>query len=265
MVPGKGMLPSGASLIQWEEVSCIHPPCFPGIPTSSQPLRGQRGWLGGHDGFGPRTSGAVAAPLHPSVLPALEFGVPGGPRSHGELSVEPAPLHPSPPLVAPGTTVGSRGDDVRLLPGLARLAPGWAAVRSWPLAQPLGRQPGWGGQRWVLSSFPPSIFPPLVFLGQGRERDNGFACVACVPGSSTPIVTLREVPHPPCSIPSRCPLPCQDGGSGTSPSAWCHELCQALAGTPWLGCPGRVRCLSGGCRLCRNPAAFVGGLTPDLA
>lgn len=107
------------------------------------------------------------------------------------LGAPPAPLHPSPPLVTLGSTIGSPGHDARLLPGLAWLAPGWAAARSWPLVRPLGRRPGWGGQRWVLSSFP-SLFPPLgffsffFFLGQGRQGGQWLCIPVSVPRSSNP-------------------------------------------------------------------------------
>lgn len=105
------------------------------------------------------------------------------------------------------------------------LAPGWAAVRSWPLAQLLGRQPGWGGQRWVLSSFPPSIFPPLVFLRQERDGDSDFAYVSVSPRLFHPSSDSAGGPATPQqegSIPSRCLLLWQGGGLGTSPSAGCH-------------------------------------------
>lgn len=82
-------------------------------------------------------------------------------------------LHPSPLSVALGTPSWSPGDD----------------AQSRSPARPLGRQPARGGQRWVLSSVPPSIFPPLAFLRQG-SGDSGFVHPL---GSSTPAVTLRVV------------------------------------------------------------------------
>ena len=82
VVPGRGTLPSGASLIQQPVGGgFVHPSTLLSGDLSLFPaMAWQRVGVGlaqGHDGFRLCASGAVAAPSHPSVLPAVNLGTLG--------------------------------------------------------------------------------------------------------------------------------------------------------------------------------------------
>lgn len=144
----------------------------------------------------------------------------------------------------------------------------WSGVGPWCshlAASPAGE---------VILGFCPRFLPQsslcLFVSGRGGRGTVALRVCACPPGSSSPAVTLwagldptdgGQHPTPFSSIPSH-PIPsrrlllCQHRGSGTSPSAGCHWLCQALAGPPWPVCPVCLVCpvcpqrLPGLCQLC---------------